>query len=249
MEEDEKEEKNLRNTIPYGKRLRNNLSKEKKDIRARSSSQYQGLYKNFIPKLKPIICNLNPSPIKLGEKELIEIDKEYFILSTKKKSNKKFLFNINNIEEELYENVVNSGDEQYNNKLSDTSYSSENELKNNDKMDNNIKIKKDINNYINYKRRSLEKVKNKIEIKKIKDDTNILRTSYEKSTIENFRVKCAQNYIDKLKLEKMEEYEKFKNKTISFKDIKKLNPPILGFLQMNEESRSSTLSSFNISEI
>lgn len=242
MKEDEEEEKNFRNSIPYGKRIKNCLNNYKEDIRARSSSLANCLFQNFIPKLKPINTNLNPSPIKLGKKEVIKIDEKNFDLIPKKISNKKLKFNINNIEEEINENVVNSEDEKYYNKLSNISDSSKNESKHNDKIDNNIiKIKKNVKNYINHIKKKFDKYKNDIDIKKFIDDTDILNLSYKKYFIENYKVKCAQNYINKL-LEKKDDYNKTKNKTISFQESKKFKPPILGYLQMNEESRSTTLS-------
>ena len=50
-------------------------------------------------------------------------------------------------------------------------------------------------------------------------------------------------------MEKIDDYNEIKNKTISFKDIKSFKPPILNFLQMTEVSNNSTLSSCNLSEV
>jgi hypothetical protein len=95
----------------------------------------------------------------------------------------------------------------------------------------------------------MDKIKNKIKIKKFKDDSNVSNFSCRKYFDENYRLRTAQKFIDKLKMEKMKEYEKYKNKTISFKDINSYKGPILGFLQMNELSDNLTLSSINLSEI
>ena len=73
--------------------------------------------------------------------------------------------------------------------------------------------------------------------------------SYENNFYEKYRIKCVQKYIDKLKIKKKEEYEKIRNKTISFIDMKFFKPSILGFLEKNEISNNSTLSSCNLSEV
>ena len=110
---------------------------------------------------------------------------------------------------------------------------------NKDKNDNNItKIKKNVNYCIGKLRRKMDKIRNSINIKTYLDD----------SIIENYKNKCAQKIINQIKLEKMNEFWKSKNKSVGF-NFKKFKPPILGFLQMNEASANSTLSSCNISEI
>ena len=95
----------------------------------------------------------------------------------------------------------------------------------------------------------MDKIRSKIKLTKFNDDSNVSKISCTKYFDENYRLKCAQKFINKLKLKKMKECEKFKNKTISFKDLNSYKPPILGFLQMYEISVNSTLSSSNLSEI
>lgn len=258
------EDKHFRASINYGIRKKK-LTDEIEDNRIRSSSlSNNNLYIKFIPKLRPVNTNLNPSPIKLTGKEDIYIEDEKFSIKPHKKSSKKLLgakIKENKIEEEINENIVNSTDEEHSHRLShivsDSSDNDSNENeKNNGKNDIGCKkhdgdfpnINKNLNYCISHLRGKLDKIKNKIKIKNCKDDS-ILNISYKNYLSEDYRIKCAQNYIDKLKLETMNEYNKHKNKTISFKDSKSHKPPILGFLQMNEISVSSTLSSCNISEI
>ena len=87
-------------------------------------------------------------------------------------------------------------------------------------------------------------------MKIFKDDSNALNFSYTKYFSENNKkIKCAENYIKQIKMEKADDYNEIKNKTISFKDINSFKPPILNFLQKNEVSNNSTLSSCNLSEV
>ena len=78
-----------------------------------------------------------------------------------------------------------------------------------------------------------------------------MNKNYNNYNSENYRIKRGQKYINKLKLESMNEYNQHRNKTISFNESNSHKPPILGYLQKNEESAisNSTLSSCNLSEI
>lgn len=58
----------------------------------------------------------------------------------------------------------------------------------------------------------------------------------------------TENYMDKLKIEKIKECLHYRNKSISFKDMPNFRPPILGFLEMNETIETSTISSNNLSK-
>ena len=119
---------------------------------------------------------------------------------------------------------------------------------NNDNLNKIEKFKKKVNYCINKIRRKLDKIKNNIKMKKFKDDSNALNFSYKKYFIENNRrIKCAENFIRRIKMEKIQ-FNEIKNKTISFKDFNYFKPPILGFLQMNEMNNSN-LSSSNVSEV
>lgn len=265
MKENQKDDKPFRVLFNIKKRNKN-INNEIEDNRIRSVSlNNTNSLKKLKPKLKPIIANINPSPIKLTEKEDININDESFSIKPHKKQSKNVLiFKINDleIEEEIYENTINSNDEEYSSRnlphvLSD---SSDNDSRDNDSFSNkkiksrkgsgvNAPIpKKKVNWCIQHIRRKMDKIKNNIQLKSYKDDS-ILNSSNKTYLSDNYRIKCAQNYINKLKLESLNEYNKIKNKTISFKDIKNCKPPILGFLQMNELSINTTLSSCNLSEI
>lgn len=111
------------------------------------------------------------------------------------------------------------------------------------------KLKKNVNYCINKIRKKLDKIKNNIKMKTFKDDSNAINFSYTKYFSENNKnIKCAEKYFKSIKIDKIN-YNEIKNKTISFKDIKSFKPPILNFLQMNEISNNSTLSSCNLSEV
>ena len=252
MKDFQKEMKTLRVTMGFGERKHNKYN-EIKDKRIRSASLNYDLYQKFIPTLKPIGKNLNPSPIKLTTKGDIYISEEKFSINP----HNKYL----DIEESIKEKIINS-DEEYNCKLSHKiSYSSEesNEnkinIKNKNSADSDEKspdAEKNEINCINYTRKSLDKIKNQIKSKNYKDDDDsILNKNYNNYNSENYRIKRGQNYINKLKLESMNEFNQHKNKTISFNESNSHKPPILGFLQKNELSAisNSTLSSCNLSEI
>ena len=255
------EDRSLRNTIGFEKGLNNKLNtikNESIDNRSRSFiSLNKKLLQKYIPKLKPIKTNLNPSPIILKGINEAKIEDDNFITNKKKISNKKLhKLKTVGIKEEIIEKAVNSNDEQCNNLNNNGSDSSDNDSKNSEKKSNNTtnkndenisKIKTHFNFCINTIRKKLDKIKNKIQ-NKYKDDTN-LDFSYENNFYEKYRIKCVQKYIDKLKIKKKEEYEKMRNKTISFTDMKFFKPPILGFLEKNEISNNSTLSSCNLSEV
>ena len=253
MKENKKEEKPIKAkfNISKSRQCRNN---ETKDKRTRSACLNYNLYNKFIPTLKPIDANINPSPIKLTGKEDLYISVDNFSIKTRKK----FL----DIEESIKEKAVNSTDEDCNCKLSyivsDSSEDSKdndnkNVIKNKNSLDNDenmSNIKKKELYCISHIRKKMSGIKNQIESKKYKDDFTFNK-SYNNYYSGNYRIKCAQNYIDKLKLESMNEFNKYKNRTISFNESKRNKPPILGFLQMNEVSAisNSTLSSCNLSEI
>ncbi len=257
------EDRPLRNTIGFEKGLNNKLNtikNESIDNRARSFiSSNKKLLQKYIPKLKPIKTNLNPSPIILKGINEAKIEDDNFITNKKKISNKNLhKLKTVGIKEEIIEKAINSNDEQCNNLNNNGSDSSDNDSKTNEKKSNknnatnkndeNIsKIKTNFNFCFNTIRKKLDKIKNKIQ-NKYKDDTN-LDFSYENNFYEKYRIKCVQKYIDTLKMKKKEEYEKIRNKTISFKDMKFFKPPILGFLEKNEISNNSTLSSCNLSEV
>ena len=257
MKGNEKEEDKLfRNTIGFEKPVNNKLPLIKNDSienRARSFvTSNKKLLQKYIPKLKPIEADLNPSPIFLiGENET-KLVNDNFKINAKNTQNKKYMHKLRSvaIEEEVNQKAVNSNDEECN-KMPNVSDSSDNESKDNERKSNkiNLKTKKEniiIENKVQYcintTRRKLDKIKNKIINKKYNDDTH-LDFIHEKNLNENCRIRCIQNYIEQLKIEKKEEYEKYKNKTISFKDMKLFKPPILEFLEKNEISNNSTLSS------
>ena len=264
--ENQKEDTLLfRTTISYGNsktKKDNNNNNDNNSHKLRSSSlDNNKLLQKFIPTLKPIVTNIDPSPIKLFGNEEIDIEEKNFTIEPKDQLIKVSILNkrksVKNEEIEL--NGIISGDDEYSKKLSNKySDSSDNESKdienklnkNYDKKNSNImKIKNNVNYCINQIRRKMDKIRSKIKLTKFNDDSNISKISCTQYFDENYRLKCAQKFINKLKLEKMKECEKYKNKTISFKDLNSYKPPILGFLQMYEVSVNSTLSSSNLSEI
>ena len=259
MKGNEKEEDGLfRNTIGFEKPVNNKLSIKKNDSienRARSFvTSNKKLLQKYIPKLKPIETDLNPSPIILRGKNETKLECDKFKINSKNSQNKKYMHKLRSValEEEVIQKAVISNDEECS-KMPNASDSSDNESKDNERKINkiNLKSKKENNiietkNKVHYSintiRKKLDKIKNKIINKKYKDDTH-LDFIHEKNLNENYRFRCIQNYIEQSKIEKMEEYEKYKNKTISFKDMNLFKPPILDYLQKNEISNNSTLSS------
>ena len=232
----EKEVKSIRNTANFENTLNNKINEAKNesiDNRAKNIIvSSEKLLKKYIPKLKPIVANFNPSPLILKEKEESKIEKEFIIVPNKKSSKKLFhKFNSVEFKTEMNEMAINSNDEgQTYNRKKHFSTSDEN---------NGIKCR------INTLRKKLDTIKREIKIKKYKDDSN-LDFFYENNDDEENRLKSVEKYKEKIKLEKMEEYEKYKNKTISFKDMKFFKPPILGFLEMNDIESNSNLSTRNL---
>ena len=230
----EKEVKSIRNTANFENTLNNKINEAKNesiDNRAKNIIvSSEKLLKKYIPKLKPIVANFNPSPLILKEKEESKIEKEFIIVPIKKSSKKLFhKFNSVEFKTEMNEMAINSNDEgQTYNRKKHFSTSDEN---------NGIKCR------INTLR--MDTIKREIKIKKYKDDSN-LDFFYENNDDEENRLKSVEKYKEKIKLEKMEEYEKYKNKTISFKDMKFFKPPILGFLEMNDIESNSNLSTRNL---
>lgn len=231
-----------------------NTQSSLKDNRARSAKP---LLRKFIPKLKPVKPKLNPSIIYLNGKY------EYF--NYKKNKNK---HDINIVAEEDYEKNANSGDESYSysykniysdkdNILScaddDFSNNKENSINN---INNNINIiltkkKKYAKNNINHIRKQLLKTKEKMTLIKYNDDTSITaETPYKNYFSENYNYKkCYKKDNNELIFDNSLEndidfFHKTKSKSIYVGNYKNKNkPPILGFLQMNENSANTTLSS------
>ena len=232
----EKEVKSFRNTANFEKTLNNKINEAKNesiDNRAKCFIvSNEKLLKKYIPKLKPIEANFNPSPILLKEKENNKIE-EKLILVPNKKTSKKLLNKFNSVQfkNEMKEIAINSNDEgqAYNKRKNRFTFDESNGMK----------------CRINTIRKKLDTIKREIKIKKYKDDSN-LDFFYENNNDEENRLKSVEKYIEKIKLEKMEEYEKCKNKTISFKDMKFFKPPILGFLEMNDIVSNSNLSTRNL---
>ena len=229
----EKEVKSFRNTANFENTLNNKINEAKNesiDNRAKNIIvSSEKLLKKYIPKLKPIVANFNPSPIILKEKEESKIE-EVFIIAPNKKASKKCFHKFNSVEFKN-EMAINSNDEgQTYNKKKNFSTSDEN---------NGTKCR------IYTIRKKLDTIKREIKIKKYKDDSN-LDFFYENNNDEENRLKSVEKYIEKIKLEKMEEYEKCKNKTISFKEMKFFKPPILGFLEMNDIESNTNLSTRNL---
>ena len=210
-----------------------------KDNRAKSAKPF--LLRKYIPKLKPIKSSLNPSIIFLGGK------KEYFSYKRYKENLLNNKSDINIVAEEDYEKAANSGDERYsyNNIYSNKDIilsSSDEEIidnkeNNNNKINNNFSIK--------------ITQKEKMILKKYNDDTSIItNTPYKNYFRENYGYKWGKKYHlnnnNEMASDNSLDYElgfyKSKCKSIYISSNKN-KPPILGFLQMNENSNNNTLSS------
>ena len=230
-----------------------------KDNRARSAKPL--LLRKYIPKLKPVKSNLEPTTLFLGGKN------EFSNLKKYKGKNKN---DINVVAEEDYEKTANSGDERfshnniYSNNDKFISSDDDNEIvnketnninndNNNIKLRSKIKIKKTVRNNIDKIRRFMIKTKEKMTLKKYCDDTSVIsNTQFKDYFRENYGHKWHERIIN-LNNELISDtsfdydfdyYKKKKSKSIYIGNNKYKNrPPILGFLQMNENSANTTLSS------
>ena len=244
-----------------------------KDSRAKSARPL--LLRKYIPTLKPIKANMNPSVIYLNAGANSFISKKYKENLLKSKND------INIVAEEDYERNANSGDERYGfNKISykkDNFLSSEDDndiIENNDNPINEININNNINsinikipkkkkcvkNNIEHIRKLLIKTKEKMIIKKYNDDTSIITNNpYKNYFKENMGYILGENkkYFNNNDLVSNNSFDYgsdnnfqiSKSKSIYVTSRKFRNkPPILGFLQMNENSANTTLSS-GVSEI
>lgn len=268
MKENEKEKNSFRNTINYVKTIKNGINEENKQkkicMSKNTSLSSKQLLQNHIPKIKPIGAKFEPSPINLNlfGKEQINIDEKNFAIEPNENPKEQLLIvkvkSVNNKKEKH----INSSDEEYDNtNYNKINYSSGNESKDNEDKSGALNINKgggeeevsNVNKSIHYCinkiRRKMDKIKNKIKYKKFNEDSDAFKFTCTQYFDENYRLRLAQKFINKIKLKKLNEYEKFKNKTISFSSINSNRPPILGFLQMNEISLNTTLSSSNLSSI
>ena len=244
-----------------------------KDSRAKSARPL--LLRKYIPTLKPIKANMNPSVIYLNAGLNSFKSKKYKENLLKSKND------INIVAEEDYERNANSGDERYGfNKISykkDNFLSSEDDndiIENNDNPINEININNNINsinikiqkkkkcvkNNIEHIRKLLIKTKEKMIIKKYNDDTSIITNNpYKNYFKENMGYILGENkkYFNNNDLVSNNSFDYgsdnnfqiSKSKSIYVTSRKFRNkPPILGFLQMNENSANTTLSS-GVSEI
>ena len=244
-----------------------------KDSRAKSARPL--LLRKYIPTLKPIKANMNPSVIYLNAGANSFKSKKYKENLLKSKND------INIVAEEDYERNANSGDERYGfNKISykkDNFLSSEDDndiIENNENpiseinINNNInsinikipKKKKCVKNNIEHIRKLLIKTKEKMIIKKYNDDTSIIiNNPYNNYFKENMGYILGENkkYFNNNDLVSNNSFDygsdnnfqTSKSKSIYVTSRKFRNkPPILGFLQMNENSANTTLSS-GVSEI
>ena len=244
-----------------------------KDSRAKSARPL--LLRKYIPTLKPIKANMNPSVIYLNAGANSFKSKKYKENLLKSKND------INIVAEEDYERNANSGDERYGfNKISykkDNFLSSEDDndiIENNENPINEININNNINsinikipkkkkcvkNNIEHIRKLLIKTKEKMIIKKYNDDTSIIiNNPYNNYFKENMGYILGENkkYFNNNDLVSNNSFDYgsdnnfqiSKSKSIYVTSRKFRNkPPILGFLQMNENSANTTLSS-GVSEI
>ena len=242
----QKREKNSKNKRPQ---LQSSLN--------RALSEKTLLYNNYIPKLRPVKSHLNPSFMHLGGNNEDFNPKKYKENILKNKSN------INIVVEEDYEKSANSGDERYSynnlksNKILSFSSNDEKDIIKNDLITNiddineleddininfkNVKNMKSIKNKINHIRNLVIKIKEKIPNQKYIDDTDIIpNTPYKDYINHNCSFDWEESYLDY----DIGFSEKKKSKSIyEGKNKNRKRPPILGFLQMNENSSNTSLSS------
>ena len=244
-----------------------------KDSRAKSARPL--LLRKYIPTLKPIKANMNPSVIYLNAGANSFKSKKYKENLLKSKND------INIVAEEDYERNANSGDERYGfNKISykkDNFLSSEDDndmIENNDNPINEININNNINsinikipkkkkcvkNNIEHIRKLLVKTKEKMIIKKFNDDTSIITNNpYKNYFKENMGYILGENkkYFNNNDLVSNNSFDYDSDNNFQISNSKSIyvtsrkfrnKPPILGFLQMNENSANTTLSS-GVSEI
>ena len=256
--ENEEEPNDTRYSLDFQKKEKDIMFQSQTSLKEnRQLSAEPLLFRKYIPKLKPVQSYINPSFMYLGG------IKENF---KSKKYQENLLINKNNINivaEEDYEKTANSGDERYSfnnhktNKNIPFSSSDDNDITDNDniniintnKIDNieknfsiNIKkakTKKGVRNNFNHIRKIFIKYKEKIPTKKYIDDTDIVtNTQYKDYIQQNYSFKWDESYFD------CDFVLKKKSKSIYVGNNKNKNrPPILGFLQMNENSANTTLSS------
>ena len=255
------EPKNTHYSLDFQKKEKNRKSTSSQllsSFRNRALSAKTLIFNNNIPKLRPVKPHLNPTFMHLGG------NCENFHPKKFKENILKDKNDINVVVEEDYEKTANSGDERYSynnlksNKILPFSSNDENDIIENDFISNkndinkieendiNISLKKTKNkkyvrNNINHIRKIVIKIKNKIPNQKYIDDTDIIPNTPYKDYIK--RISCPdweETYLD---------YdfgfsEKKKSKSIyEGKNKNKKQPPILGFLQMNENSSNTSLSS------
>jgi hypothetical protein len=247
MEKHDKVAKTLRNSVAFGTRTNNQINTVNEDIRKRSATLANPLLTKFIPKLKPIDTELCPSPINLVTNEDKKVD-DNFILEKNKKSSKKLSVQFNKIQEELYENINSSGDEKFNeDEFPIYSQLSDNESKSDQIMEEKKKNINNDKNNINTIRKKMKKIRSEIKLNKFNDDSIISDNSNRKNFEEDFISRHTRNYKSNLQIEKIKESLHYRNKSISFKDMPRFRPPILGFLEMNE-TIETTISSNNLSK-
>ena len=244
-----------------------------KDSRAKSARPL--LLRKYIPTLKPIKANMNPSVIYLNAGANSFKSKKYKENLLKSKND------INIVAKEDYERNANSGDERYGfNKISykkDNFLSSEDDndiIENNENPINEININNNINsinikipkkkkcvkNNIEHIRKLLIKTKEKMIIKKYNDDTSIITNNpYKNYFKENMGYILGENkkYFNNNDLVSNNSFDYGSDNNVQISKSKSIyvtsrkfrnKPPILGFLQMNENSANTTLSS-GVSEI
>jgi hypothetical protein len=255
--ENEEEPNDTRYSLDFPKKEKDIMFQSQTSLKEnRPLSAKPLLFRKYIPKLKPVQSYINPSFMYLGG------IKENF---KSKKYQENLLINKNNINivaEEDYEKTANSGDERYSynnlnsNKIVPFSSSDDNDVIESDTIninnssniinkindDTNIKLKRAKNkksNNINHIRKMVIKIKDKIPNKKYSDDTDIIsNTPYKDYIKENYCFNWEEPCLD------YDFVQKKKSKSIYVGNNKNQNrPPILGFLQMNENSANTTLSS------
>ena len=159
-----------RYSLGFTKKDKDNLSQTQLLLKDRARSAKPLLLRKYIPKLKPVKADLNPTIIYLGGKD------GYFNYKKYREDLFRNINDINIVNEEDSEKNANSGDERYNINGKNISISSgdDNENNENDEKYNNINIdikipknKKYVKNNINSLRKSLIRTKEKAKLKNL----------------------------------------------------------------------------------
>ena len=263
LNKEEQMERPLHCSVNIFRRQNNNLSiEENKDSLKKRSSSMLNLSINFVPKLKPIKANIDPSPINLNQKypPMIVPEMQNTTISTssfdsQNESNLKSIkyiysrryhpkksFKFLNIEEETYA----ISDCENTSKKGLIIYSDSDSSKGDDESDNNNNLNKynkidDFFNNIKIMRKKMAKIRKSFNNQNLLDDSNI-DNHFVGKRFNHFKNINQDNLINIIKKKKLlNPLKKIKYRTKSFSIEQRYVSTILGFLEKN--SRTNSLNS------